>query len=208
MAEKESLSEDQLYRLALYKQFKQESQAKIEEYSKLVGSVVSKEQGVFAKQGIEAAQDMIGLKVSFFQKLPVNAIESFVGRSFWDGNLLDQTLFASSYPKYMEKTKELLLTGIAKGYNPRKIAREIRNNSTAPLWESLRLARTETINAFRSASLLQYKESGVVTGWEWLVSEDERTCDECMSKSGTRHSLDEAMDEHPNGRCAQLPLID
>src|SRR5574338_1461068 len=160
LASQENLSEDKLFRLALYKQFQEQAEQEIKKYSNIAAGIISTQQKIYGKAGIESAQKMIGLKVGFFNKLPVETINNFIGKSFFDGAKLDQTLFARSYPDYMSKVKTELLHGIALGRGARETARQIKKTSTAPLWQSLRLARTEQMQIYRETSFMQMKASG------------------------------------------------
>jgi hypothetical protein len=51
---------------------------------------------------------------------------------------------------------------------------------------SLLIARTETIRASNYGTVEAYKQSGVVTGKRWLVTEDDRTCDRCLEMVGKK----------------------
>jgi SPP1 gp7 family putative phage head morphogenesis protein len=207
IAEKEIKSEDQLYRLALYQQFLEESKDKVTEYSNIAAGIIADNQKAFGKAGLQSTQEMIGLKVKFFQKLPTEVINNFIGKSFYEGSKLNETLFASSYPDAMERVKQTLLNSIALGKNPRATARAIRKDDLSiPLWKSLRLARTEQMQIFRETSLLQMKKSGVVSGWE--RSERNDACEKCKELDGKVFKLDEPFETHPNCRGAMLPVID
>jgi len=47
----------------------------------------------------------------------------------------------------------------------------------------------------------------VVKGWIWNAACDERTCAACWAMHGTTHSLEEELQDHPNGRCARSPWV-
>lgn len=207
LADREILSENQLFKLALYQQFQKDAKTQIEQYSKIASGVISNEQKIFGQAGIDMTQEMIELKVSFFQRLPKGFIDNFIGKSFYDGAMLDKTLFAKSYPAYMATVKDKLLTGVALGYNPRKVAKIIASESTAPLWQALRLARTEQLAIMRETSLIQMKQSGVVKGWKRIEQDDELACDYCKSVNGNVYSFDESGEWHPNCRGARIPVI-
>ena len=148
---------------------------------------------------------MIGLKVSFFQRLPIEAINNFIGKSFYDGSKLDETLIANSYSAYMNSVKEKLLQGVALGRSPVETARLFRKEPHAPLWQSLRLARTEQMNIFRETSLMQMEKSGVCSGWQRIEQDD--ACDECKEENGKIYKLSESFDTHPNCRRGMLPFV-
>lgn len=206
LAAKEFKSENQLYLLGQYKLFLRQSQEQISLYSQIASGVISDNQRTFGAAGIESTQEMISLEANFFNKLPVEVINNFIGKSFYDGSKLDDTLFAKSYPDYISQVKDTLLNSIALGKNPRETARLIRKECNAPLWQSLRLARTEQLTIFRETSLMQMKESGVVSEWEWIAEKD--ACDYCLGNNGKRFSLEIGMETHPNCRCGQLPIVE
>ena len=74
------------------------------------------------------------------------------------------------------------------------------------------IARTELAFANVEGTREAYKESGVVSGITWQVSEDD-TCDECMEKSDKEGTLEDGVDGefpplHPNCRCDIMPILD
>lgn len=99
-----------------------------------------------------------------------------------------------------------LVTGLANGKNPREVARTIREALGNNLTRALRIARTEQLRAYREASLRSYRaNSDVLNGWIWMSAANSRTCAVCWSMHGTKHSLDEQMNEHICGRCTMIP---
>lgn len=206
LAEKENKSPDQLFRSGLYQQFLDEAHSQIKDYSQIASGVISNGQVVAGKLGIGSVQKMIEIKTDNYRNLPVTAINRFIGKSFSDGAKLDSTLFAKSYPDYINKTKEILLQGVALGKSPIETARMIRKESTAPLWKSLRLARTESMAVYRESSTMQMLSSGVVRQRERLEQDD--ACDFCQSVNGNRYDLDGGDDEfHPNCRGCYIPVL-
>lgn len=199
-------SEDQLFREALYQRFLDESKDYIEQYSQIAAGVIADTQAIYGRAGLESAQQMIGLRVGLFNALPVEVINNFIGKSYYDGAKLDTTLFARSYPDTMRRVKDRLLEGVALGRSPRETARLIRKEDTnIPLWQSLRLARTEQMQIFRETSLMQMERSGVVSGWERIEQDD--ACDFCQAENGKRYSFNEEGEWHPNCRGARIPVI-
>ena len=101
--------------------------------------------------------------------------------------------------------RKRLITGLALGEGPRAVASSIRRALGVPLNDALRIARTEMMVSYRTASLNIYRaNSDVVSGWEWLASPG--ACDFCESMNGTMHDLSESLESHPNCRCSSLPL--
>lgn len=111
-----------------------------------------------------------------------------------------------------QAVRETLIAGLATGENPRAIARRVKGEFDGNLARALRVARTETLRAYRTAALRNYRANDdVVKGWIWLAAVQGRgagrTCASCWAMHGTTHSLDEIMDDHPNGRCAAAPWV-
>ena len=105
------------------------------------------------------------------------------------------------------RAREQLVAAVAAGLNPRAVAREMRNATAMSLARALRIARTETIGAYRRAALARFREQrDVIGGWVWLAKLDGRTCAACVAMHGTVHPLDEDMASHPNCRCVPAPL--
>lgn len=72
----------------------------------------------------------------------------------------------------------------------------------------MRLARTETLRAYRAATHETYlANSDIVEGWYWLSARNMRTCAMCWAMDGTFHKPEDTLDDHPNGRCTAVPKI-
>lgn len=104
--------------------------------------------------------------------------------------------------------------GVALGQNPRKIAAAMRQHLQAPVWRAQRIARTEVMRAHREATFERYRDFNrntasqigrpLVEGWTWYA-QTSSCCVACLAMHGTKHSLDERLDGHPNCRCVPLP---
>lgn len=100
-----------------------------------------------------------------------------------------------------------LIAGVARGENPRVIARDIQAALTSPLYRALTIARTEMLQSLRSSALATYQaNSDVVRGWRWQADFSLRTCAACLAMDGTEFGVDESMDSHVNCRCVMIPL--
>jgi len=100
-----------------------------------------------------------------------------------------------------------LREGIILGYNPRKVARLIRQATGQGLSWSLNTARTANLWAYRLASHANYQANPhVIKGWVWYAElGDVRTCLSCISQHGSEHTLDEVLNDHHAGRCSPIP---
>jgi SPP1 gp7 family putative phage head morphogenesis protein len=147
-------------------------------------------------------QPPAGVTVSW-NRLPTEAIEQLVSRAY-DGSPLS-SLLDQIGPEAAAIVRQALLTGLAAGAGPRQIARIFQDAVDGGYKRALLIAKTETLNAYRSAALENYRANDdVVDEWEW--SADSAACDICLAKDGTRYPLTAAFDEHPGGRCAPIPV--
>lgn len=116
-------------------------------------------------------------------------------------------LFESISRESSEAAEDSLIRGILLGQNPRKVAREIRQILGTTLSKALTISRTETLRAHREATKESYLlNDDIIDGWLWHSTLDSRTCATCWLMHGTKHDVDESMQEHPNGRCAMIPI--
>lgn len=137
--------------------------------------------------------------------LPREAFTNLVG-FLHDGSPL-RDLLDQLGPEASTAARNALLTGLATGQGPRVIARLMREALGGNLARALTIARTETLRAYREASLQTYRANrDVVKGWIWLSAASRRTCACCWAMHGTFHRLDERLDGHPNCRCSMLPV--
>lgn len=139
-----------------------------------------------------------------WNRLPAESVETLLG-FLADGSPLRENLkmLGSTTAAVVEKR---LTESIALGYNPRKIARMIRDDLGQSLTWSLRTARTTQIYSYREAARANYiANDHVVKGWIWRCARGERTCMSCIAMDGTRHSLEERLNDHHNGRCFAEP---
>jgi len=139
-----------------------------------------------------------------FARMPREAVEQMVG-FLQDGSPL-RDLLVEAVAEAADGFGETMATGLAAGWNPRKLAREIRAQYGMGLTRALRISRTEQLRAYREATRNTYKEnSHVVKGWQRHAAADDRTCMACLVLDGKQYDLDEPMEDHVSGRCSLLP---
>ena len=115
--------------------------------------------------------------------------------------------------KLLTSIENELLSGIAQGHNPRKIADAMAQKYNQDYRNCERLARTETIHYMNEATYDSFKEHGVEK-YQFVCGLDERTCPECGALDGTVHELKYAEEGinypviHPNCRCCVIPAFD
>lgn len=127
----------------------------------------------------------------------------------------------SNYSERIWKDKGLLLTaidsellsGIAQGHNPRKIAEAMSERFGLNYNNCERLARTEMLHAMNSATYSSYKEHGVEK-YQFVCGLDERTCPECGALDGQTFEMKYAVEGvnypviHPRCRCSVTPVFE
>jgi SPP1 gp7 family putative phage head morphogenesis protein len=133
-----------------------------------------------------------------------------------------------------EVVRETLLEGLRDGINPRAMARNLTDEiKSIQRTQAETLARTETLNAYSSATVDRYREAGVdaVTQAEFSDADDRRVCEICSALDGritpmpdietATFQFEPGEDEpdslageysvkpptHPNCRCVLLPVI-
>lgn len=112
-----------------------------------------------------------------------------------------------------EQMLRALVHGIPAGASPRAAARRmvraVEGRFNGGLARALTIARTEMLDAYRTAAgAQQAANADVLQGWVWSAQLDSRTCPSCVAQHGTVHSLEEDGPwDHQNGRCARMPLV-
>jgi SPP1 gp7 family putative phage head morphogenesis protein len=105
-----------------------------------------------------------------------------------------------------------LVLGLASGWGPARIAREMRKTISSLSRSRLRMiARTEIIYAHAEGQLdgfqlLGVEKLGILA--EWSTAGDDRVCPDCGAYEGETFTMDEArglIPLHPNCRCAWIP---
>lgn len=106
-----------------------------------------------------------------------------------------------------------LIRGLATGDNPRVTARRMLADTegrfNGGLTRTLRIARTETLDAMRAAARLSDEANAAVLAgrWAWTASLSTRTCPACWSMHGQEFPLSQPGPEgHVNCRCARVPV--
>ena len=135
---------------------------------------------------------------------PARPLSNLVGYSA-DGRPLGQ-LLAELGPQAGAQVRKALVAGLARGLNPKPIARQARDALGGNMARATTIARTEVLRAYRAAALDTYRENqDVVDGWIWLAELDGRTCPVCVAMHGQRVDEDEFA-THPSCRCTLSPV--
>jgi SPP1 gp7 family putative phage head morphogenesis protein len=148
--------------------------------------------------------DLQGLGV----RVSPEALEAVVSRAD------DRLGFLANMTDDVARTVNRTLTdGIVVGANPRDAARtllmRVGRALNGGIVRAERIMRTEMLDAYRNANaVIQNGNRDVVEGWEWWSAGDERTCASCWAMHGEQFPNDvPGPDDHPNGRCARIPVV-
>ncbi len=189
----ERVSESWLHQAQRIQSLQAQVHQELEGYGEYVAERVTAMQGVAVALGEQYAHELMraglgGEEASSsrmprhdFAALPRRSVEAMVGRTQSDGLPLARTL--SKYPaEAAQAIKRELVVSVALRYSPKKTARVLQEQLGGSLGDYLTLARTEILNAHRSAALSTFSEnSDVVEGWEWILGKSD-ACSFCVSK--------------------------
>lgn len=167
--------------------------------------------GEYAALGVEqsAAQTALALGdpelAGQFHRLSAPAVENIVAVLQHDAPVGE--LLRGAWPEGVVRMTDALANGVALGWNPRKTERAMRVAGRSVLQRALLIARTEQLRAHRTASLENYRASGVVAGYKRLAAKGARTCLACLLADGQFYELGESFDAHPACRCTLIPVL-
>lgn len=201
-----------LIRQERYFQLLAQVNVEMRKFGEFAETTISKQQELAAKAGLsnsialmETAAEGAGIATAF-NKLPVSAVENLVG-TLGNGSPL-RTLLDRLPAAGRQIVEQGLIEGVALGRNPRAIASEIRKGLGGNLNRALTISRTETLRAYRTATIQAYQaNSDVVTGWYWRSGRSRRCCAACVALDGTFWTVRDPMRPHPRCRCTMIPGV-
>lgn len=107
-----------------------------------------------------------------------------------------------------QAVSDVILSYVAQGKNPRNIASVLSNWFALPYSWAENTTRTVQLWSYRTANHATFAaNSDVLDGWMWSATLDARTCMSCVNQHGTKHKLDEVLNDHHRGRCAPIPIV-
>lgn len=202
----ERLSKAWLLRQDRLRTLERQVERQIADVGRIAGGSITADRIEAVRSAQEHARELVAASlpaperagvVTAFNRLPSEAVERLVGVLVRESPLT--ALLADLGPDAARNVRRSLLSGVALGRNPRKIAAEVKNDVGGSLVRALTISRTETLRAYRGASLASYRANDdVVKGWRWNARLDRRTCAFCWSMHNTIHPLSEHFASHPN----------
>lgn len=209
----EEISPAWLFQAERLQRLQRQVAAEFDSFARFADSVITAEQRAAVDAAQQHAEQLTrlsmgkpppGVTVSF-ARLPAEELRDLVG-FLQDGSPLRELLDEFG-PAASRDVQHALVTGLVTGLHPNQIARQIRQALGGQLARALRICRTEILRSYREATRRSYAENrDLVTGWIWHSALGPRTCPSCWAMHGTIHALTERLDDHPNGRCAMVPL--
>lgn len=204
----QEISEWQLRRDARFKALIAQAERELAMYARFTKDLTENRQYNELYTGADDAAALVDTATvgASFNRLPVGAIENLVGV------LRDESPLASVLKEFAGtnagRIKDVLLQGVAAGWNPRKIAAEFRRGLELPRARALMIARTESLRAYRLATQETYKaNSDIIRKWQWVASKSRRTCLNCLSRDGSLWELEKPLPAHPSCRCVAIPVL-
>ena len=188
-----------------------QARAETGKYVQWAGEFIADYQGELAEQGLAHAQDAIMAVfkewqvAAGFDRLNVGAVESMIGLA-GDGSPLSYRL-RDVHPAAVDGVLDALIDGVAKGIHPTKIAKDMANGLGLGLQRAMNTARTESLRAYRNATLMQYEASTVVMGYKRISARDSRVCAGCLFSDGMVTQDLSEFAEHNQGRCSMVPVV-
>lgn len=208
-AQGKEVTEAWLNELKYYKALSEQAQNQISSYMGWAERYTQQEVINAALLGIDNASDMYLYTtqgIGYFKGLPAPQIESIAAITARDAPL--GQLFEQIRPTFigMNPITESLMSGLAMGMPMTEIAKLITDAANVPYKRSVLIARTEVNRAHRSATLRTYQEYEVPY-YRRLASRG-HACFACMMLDGMLYTSKEALDDHPNGACQMVPVLD
>ena len=142
----------------------------------------------------------------FWTNLNQQAVQQILSNTAEGGPVYK--VLQSLAPQGASEARDIITNGVAQGYNPRKVASELRDTLDVSLTRAQTIARTEMMRAARDTVLETYREnSDVVQGWIWSAACDDNTCEDCWAMDGEVFDTEVDTEMHVNCRCTLEPDV-
>lgn len=228
-ASKQDASPSLILQQRRMRELQQQVTAAIEDLGQQAAKIATRDQRAAALSAPTEAAQLVAAKTAqsavaevggVFNRLPTDVIREFVGVSR-DGSPVREVFDEIARELGLEtgeRIKREIIKGLTLGWNPERIARQVRRESDARGSNSKRnpavvrrlhgAVRNETFRAYREATRATYQENDdVVQKWRWVSRKGPTTCIVCWSQDGKTFSLDTPFASHHNCRCVQTPVL-
>lgn len=211
----ETISQSWLFRRDRLETLQREARQQMDGYADAVTERVTRDQAaVVVAAQTEAAElvtaayatapEAIRAAVAF-NALPASAVESLVG--FASNGTPLRALLDGFGEHASQAMRRELVAGIAQGWNPKRVAKQLRAHLDEDAARALTIARTEMGRAqLESTRRLYEANADIVPRWRWTCGKQARTCACCLALDGREFPVSEPMRPHPNCRCVMTPV--
>lgn len=199
----ETITDGWLHRQARFRELIQQANQEMLRLAAFSDGLITEQQRAEIERGLrdsatlmESAAGEIGINPSFAQA-PKAAVENLVG-ALGDGSPLRGVLGRYGIEGAAVIERELI-AGLVAGEPIAKVARRMRGAVGGNLDKALQIARSETLRAYRNASLKNGQANAeYLSGWEWVASKSARTCLACTALDGQFFPLEKPQPAHVN----------
>lgn len=158
------------------------------------------------EMAVDTSGNLATIVQAMWNRPSPEALKTLIG--YVDGDAFRQK--ASVFgEKAAQNIADVVLSGVAQGMNPRAIARLTSSWFDIPYSWAENSTRTVQLYSNRAANQASYMTNpDVLNGWIWIAAlGDSRTCMSCISQHGSKHTLDEVLSDHHQGRCTPAPWV-
>lgn len=150
---------------------------------------------------------MVQLGKLEFDEVPKKVMEEMLNRP-WQGGTFSERLWKNTQV-LASNLNEILVNGLTQGKTVTEMAIQLSNMMNTGFNISHRLIRTETMHYLNESAFKGYEDAGCEEVELW-AAEDERTCEICGAKHGTKYKIKDrpTLPLHANCRCTYLPVVD
>lgn len=159
----------------------------------------------------QEVKERIGTALSF--EKPADEIARQVVKTSFQGHNYVYRLGVNNY-NLASTIKTILPQAFIIGKSSSTLAKELDYRTNVGLHNAQRIVRTEMNRCFNQASMESYKQLGVTEKYQYIASEDERTCDICGEFHEKIFNVKDAQQGlnypsmHPNCRCTTIPYFE
>lgn len=175
---------------------------------KQVTSLGQNEEAFLGKSLYQNFQDVSQKTIQYINKTQnLNVDWSYLDDKFitaaikqnWQGGNFSSRIW-NNKNKLLNNLNNNLVSNIAAGKSINDIAADLKDTMGTGAYDSLRLARTETMHILNNGQLTSFKQSGY-SKVVWLATEDERECPICGDLDGKKFDIDNAPDCPAHSQC-------
>lgn len=211
------MSPGQIRRLTRYRQLQAQVEDELRKYLSFVEVDLRERVTAEIGAGLAEAEALVGATLpaalrtevlgAVWNRLDTGSVETLLG-FLAPGSPLTKRLTALAGDLATAIGDELV-KGLALGLNPREVARLMRKTGGLGLTSALRYARTAQLWAYRESSRAAYLANGDIVGsWMWFADlRGPNTCAACIAMHGQVFPNTERLDDHWNGRCKDVPVV-